>query len=242
MGYEFFCHYHERLGDGSYDKDQIKTMKKRVGQAEEEVACERLAGAIMAQLARRDVWVLDVEVYEFSKKKISFRETKGGLVIGNKKYGLDDCGQYSVQEAACEPEARHKPGFRQDSLPPQYAQHGQDGSVNIADLQLTKRKPIRYEIFQPDPVFVDPQKVRTLAFTVGDKYPIYQERPAGNDPRLGMNYTTLDNQGRKQVLNDKHFVPAGNLIGGDQFNDRRDVALHFGDDGGFDLPMPKVRE
>jgi hypothetical protein len=252
VGFELIYSYHDRLEDGGYDKENTKTMKKKVGKAEDEIPYDKLAGTIMAQLARRDVWVVDVEVYEFTKKKLTFRETKGGLVIGAKKYSLDQCGGLGVQEVAEAPapvQQQHvasttltpfKPSFHQASnLPALSEEMLQNGNVNVADLALLKKKPIRYEVFQPDPAFGLP--TRGLDFTVGDKYPIYSERVAGNDNRLGMNYTTVDNQGRKQVLNDKYFVPAGSLIGGDQFNERRDVALQYGDDGGFSNQMPKLR-
>jgi hypothetical protein len=249
MGFEVLYQYHERLEDGSYDKD-IKTMKKKVGKVEEEISHDKLAGTIMAQLARRDIWVIDVEVYEFTKKKLSFKETKGGLVIGNRRYNLDACEHLSVQESdevvSTPPPAiqvkSFKPSFQTD-LPAisEDLVRNANGMVNVADLQLLKKKPLRYEVFQPDPTFVDMSKVRTLAFTVGEKYPIYAEKPAGNDNRLGMNYTTLDNNGQKQVLNDKHFLPVGILIGGSQFNEKRDIDLYYGDDGGHMGAMPKLR-
>jgi hypothetical protein len=115
------------------------------------------------------------------------------------------------------------------------------GTVNVADMHLLKKKPMRYEIFQPDPAFVDMVKARTLAFTVGEKYPIYAEKSAGSDHRLGMNYTTVDNNGQKQVLNDKHFVPTTSLIGGFDEESRQDIALDYGDTGGFGANMPKLR-
>lgn len=253
MGYEIILKYHEKLESG-YDKENEKTTKKRVGKAEDDVAPEKLAGVIMAQLARRDIWVVDVEVYEFAKRKVAFKETKGGLVIGNKKYNLDQCGQLGVEET---PEAVHQeqPQSQQfhQHIPPKPQHeiasykpsiHGgasPQGATNVADLQLLKKRPMRYEIFQPDPAFVDMTKARAMAFTVGDKYPIYAERAAGPNMMMGMLYTTIDNQGRKQMVGDKHFVPVSSLIGGDQFNERRDVELQYGDTGGFDMPMPNLR-
>jgi hypothetical protein len=56
-----------------------------------------------------------------------------------------------------------------------------------------------------------------------------------------MNYTTVDNNGQKQVLNDKHFVPTTSLIGGFDEESRQDIALDYGDTGGFGANMPKLR-
>jgi len=47
----------------------------------EEVPVEKLASAVMMQLARRDIMVFNVEISEFIKRKVSFKETKGGVLI-----------------------------------------------------------------------------------------------------------------------------------------------------------------
>jgi hypothetical protein len=255
MGFEVVYSYHDRLDDGGYDKENTKNMKKKVGKAEEEIPYDKLAGTIMAQLARRDIWVVDVEVFEFSKKKVSFKECKGGLVIGNKKYSLDACGSLGIQEVADVPPpqpvphvqttqqelAAFKPALQGTQIQVSEEMLRGAPNVNVADLQLLKKRPLRYEVYHPNTDLVDMQKARSFAFTVGEKYPIYAEKAAGNDNRLGMNYTTIDNNGRKQVLNDKHFVPSGSLIGGDQFNEKRDMDLFYGDDGGFGNQMPQLR-
>ena len=101
MGFECLYHYHERV-EGDYNREEKKTFKKKVGDPFEEVSLEKLAGAVMAQLARRDVWIVDVEVYELSKKAISFKEAKGGIILKNKKFlfegGGDDSSSVIVQD------------------------------------------------------------------------------------------------------------------------------------------------
>lgn len=52
----------------------------------------------MGQLARRDIFVSGVEVFELSKKPISFRESDGGVVIKNKKFTFDHSVGFSVQD------------------------------------------------------------------------------------------------------------------------------------------------
>lgn len=81
MGYEVVYTYHERLEEGGYDKENLKEMKKRIGTPYEDVPLSKLATVLLGQLARRDIWVMSVEVYEYKKTKINFRETKGGLVL-----------------------------------------------------------------------------------------------------------------------------------------------------------------
>lgn len=96
MGYEISYFYHERLEEGGYDKDETKVMKRRVGDPFDDLPLEKCAGAVMAQLARRDIWVVDVEIFELSRKKITFRETKGGIVIKNKKFAVGDEGNQNL--------------------------------------------------------------------------------------------------------------------------------------------------
>src|SRR4051812_34990904 len=89
MGFEVIYTFHERLESAGYNTEEKKTMKKRVGDPFEEVDLDKCAGAILAQLARRDIWVTDVEVFELSKKKVTFREAKGAVILKNKKYQMD---------------------------------------------------------------------------------------------------------------------------------------------------------
>lgn len=249
MGYELVYSYHERGEDGDYDKSKLLTLKKRLGNAEEEVPHEKLAATIMAQMSRRDIWVIDVEIFEFTKKKLSFKETKGGLLIGNKKYNLDDCGHLAVQEVMDVPPPQPVPhvsavpAMLPAVMRPTLANIPESAiksGGNLADFELLKQRPIRYEVFQPDPIFIDIRKAKSMAFTIGEKYPIYSEKAAGSNINLGMNYTTVDNEGRKQVLNDKYFVPVGTLMG-DQFNEKRDISLSYGDDGGYGNAVPDLR-
>jgi hypothetical protein len=56
-------------------------------------------------------------------------------------------------------------------------------------------------------------KRRGLKFTLGKRYPIYEERAAGS-AQAGMMYFTLDDEGKKQAMSDKFFqTEAASLIG-----------------------------
>jgi len=68
MGYEVIYHYKEKL-NGEFS-EETKTYKKRIGDPYEELPPEKLASVIFGQLARRDIYVKDVEIYEITKKKI----------------------------------------------------------------------------------------------------------------------------------------------------------------------------
>src|SRR5271165_4743760 len=100
MGYEILIPYYEQIGEGEYNREETKTMKKRVGDPYEDVSLDKCAGVIMAQLARRDIWVITkgIEVYEVSKKKINFNNSKGSITLKNKKYRMDGSAEIISQE------------------------------------------------------------------------------------------------------------------------------------------------
>ena len=89
MGYEVNYNYYEKLKDSfDYDRENLKSFKKIYGKASEEYPLEKLCPAIMQQLARRDILIVEWEVYEFVRKKITCRLTKNDLIIKNKKFSL----------------------------------------------------------------------------------------------------------------------------------------------------------
>jgi len=89
MGYEIIFSYKEEVEKGVY-ADEIKTKKVKIGSSEDNLGLEAAAGRIFAQFARRNILVTDVEIWEYSKKKLSFKETDDGFVIKNRKFRFDD--------------------------------------------------------------------------------------------------------------------------------------------------------
>lgn len=75
-----------------------------MGTPTEEVPLEQAAGKIMAQLARRNILITDVEIYEFTKKKLSYKEADDGILIKNKKFRFDDGASLDVAPASVEEE------------------------------------------------------------------------------------------------------------------------------------------
>ena len=90
LGFEITLKFHEEISKGEYNKDELKTKTTKVGGPLEDVPIEVLAGKVIAQLARRNILVVDVEIHEITKKKISFKETADGILIKNKKFRFDD--------------------------------------------------------------------------------------------------------------------------------------------------------
>jgi len=220
MGYECILHYHEEVTKGEYNKEELKTKSIKIGSPYDDISLEILAGKIMAQLARRNMLVVDVEIFEFAKKKISYKETEDGILIKNKKFGFDDDQIISnslnvsstVEEITPQPIANVV-----ENKPP----------VRIIEAASNKKtRPIRYEIFNPiEPYFINIYKNKKMPFTLNKKYPIFSESPAGLDVLSGINYLTEDDNGLKTTVNDKFFVPVVNLSGFEDVNDQQDIRL-----------------
>jgi hypothetical protein len=88
MGFEIVYKYHPKTEKG-YDTSEVEDLKKELGKPFEDVPLEKVAAAIMLDMARRDIWIVKVEVTELVKKKVEFRESDGGIVLKNKKFSLD---------------------------------------------------------------------------------------------------------------------------------------------------------
>lgn len=244
MGFEVKLIYHERTEDG-FDKSQTKETVKRIGSAYEDVPAEKLAGAIMSQLVRRDIWVVDVEVYEYAKKQIAFKESKGGVVIKGKKYAFDGAAVVATDEPEQEPQQQQQASHSQPlavrntvqaypvgpDAPPQ-------ANINLADQMYFKnRKPLRNEIYNPDQMVAALARQRRLPFTLGKSYPIYEERLVGTE----VSYITINDLGQKAVLNHRHFVVPQKLARGFEGESvTSDISLDYGNTY-ENAAMPDIR-
>lgn len=255
MGFEVTYKYHEK-GEEGYDMENIHELKRKVGKAYDDTSYERLAAAIMGQFARRDIMVVDVDIMEFVKKEISFRETKNGICIKNKKYLFDGTeievegiefgepqpvNHYVPPEVPMRPEGANLVNQYVPPQPqPQSQPQPQNGQSVIPDPFLGK-KPLRHETFEPDKVMAADAQKRGLKFTRGVKYPIYEEKQDRRGIMYGMLYVTKDDAGQKQILSDRLFVFKQELIGGSQFDDSNSVDLDYGPGLVADPNVPALR-
>jgi hypothetical protein len=184
MSFECVFKYFERGEDGKYNTEEKKTLTKSVGKKGEDTDLDQCAKVILAQLARRDVWVVDVEICEFVRKQVSFKETKGGIIVKNRKYVLDS------GEITSEPFIETK----------------------IADLkqlpikeQQFQKPPLRYEVFRPNREDLAILLKNGTKLTLGRKYPIFEEKiKSGSDLFY---YITQDDTGTRIELNSLFFEP-----------------------------------
>ena len=216
---------------------------------------EVLAGKIMAQFARRSILVVDVEVYEFVRKKVNFREEKDGIKIKNKKFRFDDGPTVTLEDYS-----ENGNGVEQQLAAllvanPQLLSQIK-GQVSSLDKQVVAQPkppvfdaPIRYEIFEPvDTPLVGFAKERGWRFTLGKKYPVYEEK-AGTSVTDGMFYTTIDDAGKRLLVNDKFFVPVPKGLAGKFMEDSDDNVVGASNvdqqslswDGVVSANMPNIR-
>lgn len=220
MGYECILHYYEEISKGEYNKEESKTKSIKIGSPYEDIPAEILAGKLMAQLARKNMLIFDIEIFEFAKKKISYKETNDGILIKNKKFNFDDDTTVfnsvnSSFTSSCE--------TIDEEEQEQVVVQAKIEKTVPAPLPKNVDRPIRYEIFNPDdPMLLNLYKTEKMPFTINKKYPIFSEKPAGNDVMLGMNYIVKDDKGDNRTVNDKFFTPIVRLS--------NDFAENYSDD------------
>lgn len=241
MGFEVYYHYNEKLEDG-YNNSEVKTLKKRVGDPFEDVSLDKLAASITAQLARRDIFISEVEVYELSKKKISFKETKGGIVIKNKKFLFDSTeATFSCVEETSEPE---------DVAIPCNQQTVQKSPNNIlhpheALSSSRSRRVIDSVAFAPEPHHIPELKRKNLSLTIDKKYDVFEKKPSPNG--IGEMYLILDDKNNEQLVPDLYFIPGSvNLFGDKELGFSESLSQKEGGnllwgDAKLDSGMPDIR-
>jgi hypothetical protein len=223
--YEIIFKYNEMREDGEFDIEETKTKVIKIGNSiDEEVPLEQVAGKIMAQLARKKISVVEVRIFEYTKKELTFREEDDGFKIGRKKFSFED-GALIGNVKEDEPSEQDKllallksnpqlldqlsADRRQVGLEPQPKLVTASQSKNAVTSQPNIDVPQRYEVFDPE---VAPEgstaclefiKRRNWKFTSGKRYPIFQEKMGPG----GLLYSTVDDAGVRLDVSSLYFVP-----------------------------------
>lgn len=213
MGYEIIYHYKESLSPGEYS-EEIKQKTVKVGNAQEDIPLEGAAAKVMAQLARRNILIVEVEIYEFTKKKLSYKETDDGILIKNKKFRFDD-GPVCVGTSSAEeddlaemlenPEMKTKllallNGTQTASAPTHV------GAPRQQAPSLNGRRPKRMEVFDPDERNLAVAQSRGYRFKVGKAYPVLEEITRGMPPVSTTDYVTINDLGREVTVPAEFFM------------------------------------
>lgn len=207
MSFEILYRYKEKDADGQFSEEvQEKTVK--VGKPYEDTPLEDVAGKIIAQLARRNILVVEVEIYEYNKKKVNYSETDDGIKIKGRKFSFDDTpGLAAIHEVEEGPAPEQLMALLQSN--PNLVQQllGQVKSPGKPVPMVNLAGPLRYEVFDPpDPAAIKMAAAQGLKLTKGKKYPIHQEKPAGPSITAGLLYVVTDDVGKQVPVRSEFFI------------------------------------
>jgi hypothetical protein len=230
----------------------VLTYSKNLGDIFEDVSLEVLASMVFTQLARRDIFVFDVEIFELVKKKISYKQSKNNILIKNKKFGFsgETIVVQEIEESnllSCKQESEIKNNIvetsqlRQQNILTAPAASAASAApiVPIAPIapiapvrSLKDSRPLKKMIFVPsDTSYL---KGKPLRFTPNKVYSIYRERLANNG--IGMILCTIDDMGREVEVPDEYFInDTINLINENVEVLKEDV-LNWSGSKGVDMP------
>ena len=263
MGYEIQFKYFKKKSEGfGYDTEgEPEVMKVAVGKQWDDVDLDEVAKSVFGQMAKRNILIVDAEIYEYTKKKVSFKMKDDGISIKNRKFSYDITGaiksesdealppqqaimmpsqpvisqgghvlepheilQQQMRQTPPPPPMAVVPQQDLSHLPPevqaeirnhQMAQVHQQRPVNPSErmrpILPPAGMPLRFEVYDPHPDLARMAAQKKLPFTIGKRYPIYEEKPDRRGVVFGMIYVTEDDKGDRRALNDKHFVPVQNL-------------------------------
>lgn len=197
-------YFYERGEDNQFNMQDKKSMSKKIGDPYEDLSLEKAAQAVFKQLARRDVWVVDVEIFEIIKKQISFKETKGGIVIKGKKFILDEIGitmesEEEISSETLQITSQSQPLIQHDSQPKQHPHNRQAPKHNID-------QPLFYVEFNPGKEIA--AAAREGRFTPEKTYAVYKE--LFNDKGIRNKFVTKDDTGNIREVSEVYFIP-GNV-------------------------------
>lgn len=213
MGFEITYHYKQSSDIPGEYVDEILTKTSKIGKYDEDVSLEVLAGKIMAQLARRNILIVDIEIFEYTKKKISYKENENGILIKNKKFSFDS-GAVISSEAEDDDEIAK---ILEDEvlldkikkiIKPESSDEIEKPKVNLCQKNKTDKKALRLEIYDPELMTKAKVEQKGYKFTVGKKYPIFLEKSLGAGL---LNYLTKDDSDREVEVSSECFIvpPAG---------------------------------
>lgn len=202
MGYEVVFSYKEATGNPGEYSDDVKKKNVKIGKTTEEIPLDALAGKVMSQLARRNILIVDVEIYEYAKKRISYREASDGIVIKNRKFGFDSGSVVEVSDSDCVDDSPEDEDFKPVPSP---SKDLADRSCPLVNRAPPSKRAIRQELYDPDPIGQQKVKQKGLKFTMGKKYPVYSEESVGST----LVYNTVDDSGKEVKVSAEYFVAIG---------------------------------
>jgi hypothetical protein len=233
MGYEIKYFYKEADETPGTYKEEVLSRTSKLGKFDEEIPIEQVAGKIMAQLARRNVLIVDIEIYEYAKNKIKYKETENGIFIKNKKFSFDSGASISAESYEDEELVRileDKNLLEKIKKSIGITQEKQLGTMMSVPKISTNKKALRLEIYDPEVPARHKVEQKGYKLTLGKKYPIYEEKSMGAGLLI---YVTKDDRGREAEISAECFIapPMGLSHNSDEYQyvgaekEKKDVDL-----------------
>lgn len=206
MGYEIKYFYKEADEIPGTYKEEVLSKTSKIGKFDEEIPIEQVAGKIMAQLARRSILIVDIEIYEYAKNKIKYKETENGIFIKNKKFSFESGAcvtpeDYEDEELERILEDKNLLEKIKKAIGGMQTQHA--GSMISVPKISNNKKALRLEIYDPEIQAKHKVEQRGYKFTLGKKYPIYEEKSIGAGI---ITYLTKDDRGKEVEVSAECFI------------------------------------
>lgn len=200
--------------------ETIKTFTKYVGRRNSEVTLEQVAAVILGQMASRDKYIKDVQVFEFAKREVTFKETRNGVVIKGRKFAFDqlhgelicteepkvdqEVSQYT-DLSQFKPSISSHPGVN-PAMPQFNPVLAQSVAQKIQQkMQRDPNVPMRHEVFRPNREDFPHLQRQGFHLTMNRPYPIYNE--VIKNEMEPIYYTVQDDVGQRVSLSSLYFEP-----------------------------------
>ena len=232
MGFEIKYIYHNRKEDGGYDTENKEEKFIKVGKPFDDTILEKAAASIMAHLARRDIWVIDVEVAELVRKPISFKECKDGkgITLKGKRYAFNCASQMVSEDVSEETELVIPPGVQPHEFAAIQKQNqssmerDSNGSVTLKNstvpsIQINQKIVVFKVIFDPPIQYVNEIKRLGLRFTIDNEYPVHKVIQHSTGKLELQKIAVTNDVGKVVTVDEKFFTTLGTgLLADKQLN------------------------
>lgn len=218
MGFEITYFYKEASDVPGTYKEEVLSKTTKVGKFDQDVSLDILAGKIIAQLARRNILIIDIEILEFTKKKVSYKETPTGIFIKNKKFSFESGAIVSSDDDYdCELSEilENKDLLEKIKKNLNLSEEKQPLKNLCPRVSKTEgKKTLRQEVYDPEITTKFKVEQKGHKFTVGKKYSILSEKSLGGV----LVYLTTDDTGREVEVSSECFIvpPVGLSFGDDE--------------------------
>lgn len=249
MGFEvvYTCHPKKEEGIG-YNTEVKEEIKRKVGKPFDDSSLQDLANAIVAMMARRDIYVVDVKIHELVKHEVSFKESKDGraIILKGKRFSLDGTAVPEPTEVVAPPPQLQLPqGMQPHELVVRQNGNGNghhpqphelvsrpvasqevDSLYNNAGALATKRTFDLSKVNRKKrlyDVYFEPYMWRAqtkgMAFTEEKKYAVHAVVPSATGKLDAQQIVLTDDNGVLVQIDEKFFTSAGGgLVGDNELN------------------------